>query len=183
MKQVAILLLGLFAIGSISNAQDLAYAKTVVQKLASPEFKGRGYVEKGDEIAANYISSEFEEIGLLKYQKSYFQEFSTSVNTFPKDVKLSFDDQELVPGQDFLVEPYSPSLSGVFEVVQLKTYHMLNQEVFIQVLQSATGKFLALEKFDRGSYDNEDLKRLDDVQNFLKYHPDNPAAGTIQFSR
>lgn len=179
MKRGAILFFAIVSISKVCIAQDLDYAKTVVQKLASPEFKGRGYVDKGDEIAANFIASEFEKIGLSKFRKSYFQKFSVSVNTFPNLMTLSLDDQKLVPGQDFLIEPISPKVSGVFEVVHLKVNHMLNEEIFLQYIRDARGKFIALETFDRTIYDPKDLKNLDDAVNFLKYHPDNPSVGTI----
>jgi hypothetical protein len=39
--------------------------KTFIETLCSPSFHGRGYVNHGDSIAANYIAKSFQEIGLL----------------------------------------------------------------------------------------------------------------------
>ena len=46
------------------EAQTLDYAREVVNTLASDEFKGRGYVENGDQLAADYIRNEFKKFGL-----------------------------------------------------------------------------------------------------------------------
>ncbi|MEP5612582.1 MAG: M20/M25/M40 family metallo-hydrolase [Cyclobacteriaceae bacterium] len=165
-----------------SIAQDLDYAKSVVNQLSSQEFSGRGYVNKGDQKAANYIASEFEKIGLETYGKSYFQKFSTSVNTFPNVVSLSLNNQVLTPGLDFLIEPGSPSISGAFSVANLNVHHMLDQQIFAGFLRSATDKFLLIQEFDGDKYDTEDQQRINDVLSFLKYHPDNPTAGTITTS-
>ncbi len=47
-KYKLILLLLLYCITGLS--QDLDYAKFIIGKLSSPEFKGRGYVENGEQI-------------------------------------------------------------------------------------------------------------------------------------
>ncbi len=36
------------------QAQNLAYTKAVLAELCSPKYFGRGYVNKGDSLAANY---------------------------------------------------------------------------------------------------------------------------------
>ncbi|MEP1094741.1 MAG: M20/M25/M40 family metallo-hydrolase [Cyclobacteriaceae bacterium] len=179
MKRILSPLIAVYLFSTIGTAQDLNYARSIVGKLASEEFKGRGYVNKGDQKAAEYIALEFEKIGLQKYGKSYFQRFTTSVNTFPNTVQLSIDNQALTPGADFLVEPGSPSVSGEFSVLPLKIPNILDREIFAKFLRNASGKFLLFTEFDRNSYNTEDLRRIDDVLNFLKYHPDNPTAGTL----
>ena len=67
---------------SISFGQ-IDEVRRVTKTLCSPEFHGRGYVNKGDSIAAEFIVNEFKKIGLKKLKKSYFQSFNLDVNTFP----------------------------------------------------------------------------------------------------
>ena len=67
----------------ICCAQQVSYAKEVIDTLCSEAMKGRGYVENGDRNAANYLAGEFEKAGLKKYSKTYFQTFTTPVNSFP----------------------------------------------------------------------------------------------------
>jgi aminopeptidase YwaD len=45
-------------------AQDRDYARNLIDSLASPFMYGRGYVNKGDSLAAAYIASQFEKHGL-----------------------------------------------------------------------------------------------------------------------
>ena len=59
-------------------AQELTYPSKVIRILTSDEMAGRGYVEKGDKLAANYISSEFRNMNLQPIGDSYFQKFTLS---------------------------------------------------------------------------------------------------------
>ncbi|UXP33040.1 M28 family peptidase [Reichenbachiella agarivorans] len=163
----------------VCQGQHLPYAKEVVQKLASPAFKGRGYVEKGEQIAAQYVAEEFEKIGLKPFKKSYFQTFTTSVNTFPSAMMIALDGKEIVAGQDYLVEAGSPGLSGSFPVLSLSAEDILDEATLIQTLQESNKKFILIQDFDRKEFVKEQLQRIDEVISFLKYNPENPAAGTI----
>jgi aminopeptidase YwaD len=89
MKKITYILILLF-IPVLLNSQDIDYAKSIIQKLSSPEFKGRGYVENGDKLSADFISAEFRSLGLLPVGKTYFHEFKISANTFPADYLSSW---------------------------------------------------------------------------------------------
>jgi aminopeptidase YwaD len=101
----------------ISRGQDIIYARSVISRLTSPGFEGRGYVKHGDRKAAKFISGEFKKSGLKHYGKDYFQPFNISINTFPGKVILTLNGQQLVPGTEFLVASSSPSLKGTYKVV------------------------------------------------------------------
>ena len=47
--------------------------KTYIETLCSPSFHGRGYVNGGDSIAADFIAKSFKEIGLKPLGEYYFQ--------------------------------------------------------------------------------------------------------------
>lgn len=111
-----VFLINILLIGVLS-AQDINYVRSIVDTLSSPSMHGRGYVEKGDEIAADFIRNEFVNLGLKRFKKSYFQEFPISMNTFPGDIELTVDDLELVPGKDFILYSSSPKVNGDFELV------------------------------------------------------------------
>ena len=64
------------------NAQQVAYAREVIDTLSGNFMKGRGYVANGDRNAANYLAAEFAKAGLKKFSKTYFQTFTTPVNSF-----------------------------------------------------------------------------------------------------
>lgn len=81
--------------------------RRVTQTLCSPAFHGRGYVKKGDSIAAEFIAAEFKKIGLKPLKKSYFQSFPLAVNTFPSSMTVILDEKRLQPGIHFMVDPAS----------------------------------------------------------------------------
>lgn len=177
---IRILALLFFSVLTISTqAQVVDYAKEVVNTLASDEFKGRGYVENGDKIAADYIRAEFKRFGLNSYSKNYYQEFETPVNTFPKKISLTINGKELEAGSDYLVDPGSPSFKGSHDVISLTADELLSNEKFVDKLRVSSGQFLLVEPYDKTKYSSKENEQINQVINFLKYHPQNPSKGTI----
>lgn len=101
------------------TGQDLDYVKAQVDTLASPFFYGRGYVNDGSNLAADYIANEFQELGAQPIGNSFFQPFSFAVNTFPERVRLTCNKKELKAGYDFLIWPSSGSVVGKYKVHSL----------------------------------------------------------------
>ncbi len=166
---------------NICRAQQLEYAKYLIEKLTSLDMKGRGYVDNGDFKAASFLAEEFEKMGLKKYSKSYFQKFSTPVNSFPGRMSLVVNGKQLKPGEDFLIDPGSPGISGNFEV-ELLTAEELLKEGWLQKIQAASSKFIVIEAFDRSRFDAEEQKKLSEIIAFLKYAKENPAKGVLILS-
>ncbi len=160
-------------------SQDFVYARSVVDTLASAHFMGRGYVNDGDKLAAEYIAEEFEKIGLSKFKKSYFQKFFTTVNTFPASMNLKLNDTELIAGVDFLIEPGSLGIKGRFETISLAVDDMLNQDQLTSILKRATGKFIVVSPFNLKDYDKEKQNVINEISNFIKYNPQFPGKGSI----
>ncbi|MGB1039757.1 MAG: M28 family metallopeptidase [Flavobacteriales bacterium] len=107
-----ILLIALTFAGTFSFSQK-ELAKKLIDTLASDAFYGRGYVNDGDKIAANYIAKKFKEYGAKTVtDDSYFQHFNFDVNTFPVHVEVSLEDTLLRTGIDFIVTPNSGSAVG-----------------------------------------------------------------------
>ncbi len=167
----------------LSTAQDLNYAKEVVKVLCSDDFYGRGYVADGDKKAADYISQAFEEAGLKHFKRDYFQKFNTPVNSFPGDMELVLDGTALRAGEDYLIAPGSPGIKGEFSTVVINASDMFNGETLSQMIVSAIGKFIVIPAFDKADFSAEQQKQIEGVLNFLRYHPDNPAAGSIIFTK
>jgi len=108
-------------------AQDIDYAREVIDNLCSKDMFGRGYINAGDKKAAYYIENEFKKFNILPYEfttgtmgsqegrtvKKYQQEFKIKVNAFPGDVLLSIDQQPLKVGEDFLVAPNSGPIESI----------------------------------------------------------------------
>jgi aminopeptidase YwaD len=164
-------------------AQSLDYAREAVNILASDSLKGRGYVENGDKLAADFIRSEFAKFGLQTFNGSFYQEFETSVNTFPDRQSIVINGKELEAGKDYLLDPGSPSLKGTFDVISVTADEILDNAKFVNKLRVSSGQLIAVQTFDKSDFTKEQNEQLNGVINFLKYHPQNPSKGTIKLTR
>ncbi|WP_432711816.1 M28 family metallopeptidase [Pedobacter sp.] len=141
-------LLLILIIGNTLNAhaQQIDYARKVIQTLASPAFKGRGYVEKGDQLASAYIANEFKKFGLLPLNKgSYFQEFQLPVNTFPGIVEVKLNGTLLSTAVDYLVNASSPSVHGNFKVLLLHPQQINSEAQFREFIKDAADAFISID--------------------------------------
>lgn len=103
---------------SYSLAQ-LERARAVTEKLCSPEFHGRGYVNSGDSIAAEYISGQFKEAGCRFFTDQPFQSFNFNVNTFPSRMEVKINGNLLEPGVHYVVDPSCPSGKVVQRTIRI----------------------------------------------------------------
>jgi hypothetical protein len=87
-------ILFIFPFPSILSAQEISkgdvyqYARKIVDTMTSDSMHGRGYVNDGVTIAANYIQSEFKNDGLKSFTDDYYQKFSFAVNSLPGPIKF-----------------------------------------------------------------------------------------------
>lgn len=181
MKKIILVLLAFIMVCKLS-AQDIDYAREVIKTLASPEFKGRGYVENGHLNAAKYIREQFREIGLKPLGKEYFQPFRIHVNTFPSKMTLILNDDKLVAGKDFIVDAASSSARGEYEVLVIKKQDLLNDNNVQQAIQSSAGKILIIDERDFKTDKKEDIQKANDVIKMFKSDPRLQNAGTILFT-
>ncbi|MBR9918995.1 M28 family peptidase [bacterium] len=147
-------------------AQDRAAAQRDINVLASDSFKGRGYIDGGDQIAAKYIADRFDKLGLKQLHGSYFQKFNLQVNTINK-TELTIDDKEMEAGRDYFVSPGSPSASISGEVF-LVSEVILSSKKAVKKVKKAVRKgyvpvFLPFDK------ENEQAKaNMEEIKKCLK---------------
>jgi aminopeptidase YwaD len=110
------ILIGLYVLCllRLSTAQEVEYARKVINDLCSEEMAGRGYVKNGARKAAEYISGEFSKSELQHFGADYYQTFGYQAVSFPHRVELSIEDKDLIPGEDFILSPGCPITKGVF---------------------------------------------------------------------
>lgn len=88
----------------------LRRARLHIDTLCSSTFKGRGYIENGHILAAEYIKKEFSNYGLNPVCVSgMLQRFHFPLNLI-QDAELVIARQKLVPSKDFLPAPHTPSV-------------------------------------------------------------------------
>jgi len=182
MKRLNLLII-LLTLSVFLHSQDIEYAKTIVQKLASPELKGRGYTENGNSLAAEFITSEYKRIGLLPFGKSYYQKFNIPINTFPNEVLVKINGEVLKPGIDYLIESSSPGIRGKINCVKADRSGIDTKEKLIDLIRKAGENFILIDNTIK-STENKDLnKTIDEFISFLKYSPQIPCKGVIIYTK
>ena len=66
----------LLSFSFLTSYGQIEEVRRITKTLCSPEFNGRGYVNGGDSVAADFIVNEFKKIGLKPFKKDYLQHFS-----------------------------------------------------------------------------------------------------------
>ncbi len=181
MKRLVFYLLLVFIVLSTSG-QSLEYARQIVQKLSSPELAGRGYVDHGNANAAKYIKGQYTEIGLKPFDKDFYQSFKIDVNTFPSAMKLQIDGVELIPGEEYIADPVSPSLSGEYAVYVVKKQDLLDDNQLRKAIKLSAGKVLIIDECDFKTDDKDKAQKATDLVTSLKYSPQIPTVATIVHS-
>lgn len=100
----------------LSTAQEVEYARKVIKDLCSEDMAGRGYVKKGADKAADYITDEFTKSELEHFGAGYKQTFGYQAVSYPHRVELSIEDKDLIPGEDFILSPGCPITKGIFTI-------------------------------------------------------------------
>jgi aminopeptidase YwaD len=109
------------------NSQNVNYVHKVIDTLTSPSFYGRGYVNKGDSLAANYIAQQISQTGARSFNNNFFQSYSFGINTYPGEMYLATDKVELIPGKDYIISSSSPGAKGSYKALWLNGSTFLTQ--------------------------------------------------------
>lgn len=163
----------------IKKGDVYAYARKVVDTLASPAMHGRGYVNGGDSIAADYIKAEFKKYGLKNFRQNYYQRLSFAVNTFPSGPVFKWGKiGELRIGKDYIIVPSSaaaPVYASGSRVEWLDSATFYNPGKLKKFLKKKLGSsFIAVNINNKG---DEEMIRFFEQQDlafrgliFIKHH-------------
>lgn len=142
----------------LSFGQDMNQVKQVVADLSSPAFFGRGYVNKGDSLAADYIALALKKRRIKPIGKSYFQHFEMGINRYIGNPKLKIAGQTLQNGIDWVPYPTSPTVHGTFPVIWITQKDLVQKKAFQQLCkQDLQNSFIT---FDTCVVNNQELHRL-----------------------
>lgn len=144
------------------KSQDINYARYIIDTLCSDFMAGRGYTENGHLKAANFIEEEFVQNNLKNFIDSYFTEFKISANTFPYKTLVKLDNEILVEGKDYLIDPGSPSIKGIYK---LHNWIPENPEDEIKLEEQISEIGNKIVVLDENSFENKD--HLNIVRNML----------------
>jgi aminopeptidase YwaD len=177
--KITCVLLWLLILSVNSAAQYAEDARSIVNKLASEAFAGRGFVDDGVQLAGAYISDQFVAAGLKSFGKDYYQTFKIQVNTFPSTLKVVIDTSKLIPGVDFLVDPSSGSIYGDYPVYMVKKQDLLIDARFNETVRLCWGKFLVIDERGFTLVNSAERKRADEILRLFQYSSTIKNAGTI----
>jgi hypothetical protein len=152
---------------------QLDEAKRFTQTLCSAEMHGRGYVQKGDSLAAEFIAKTFKKAGLKPLKKTYFQSFQFPVHTFPGEIRVVQNNRELKPGIHYLVHPASNAIRGTLRPKLIPIEIALHTDLLIPEIQSLqhANTFNAIA-FSFKNVTGDSLKRLTAIaREVAAYYP------------
>lgn len=119
----------LLLIGTTATAQDIGFARKMVDTLSSAYFWGRGYTKNGVGKATDFLTAQFKIYGLSPMDgKSFVQPFSYPVNTYPGKMEVAINGVALVAGRDFIVRPDSRGVNGSGDLVRTDSTHFQDDE-------------------------------------------------------
>lgn len=145
-----------------------ATAKGYVDILAGPAMYGRGHVNGGDSLAADWLAEQFDRIGLMAINGQRYQPFGFPVNTFPDSVKVAFGGRTLVPGVDFITDPASGPADGRYALVKATAADFVSAEAGAQLLARIRGKAVHLDL--PATTDQDPLKQYAAIEAELVRH-------------
>ena len=125
MKKLFLLILAVITVQL--SAQDLTHYKKIVKELSSAKYQGRGYAEDGANKAGKWIAKEFTKIGS---DEVVCQPFKLNINTFPNKMEVYIDGKKQIPGIDFTVREFNPSLKGEFKLYYIDTLNYNSEKIF-----------------------------------------------------
>lgn len=112
---VLMVFVGFLTLSFEGKSQGIYVAQSYIDQLSAPNMHGRGYVDSGDHLAANFVANQFSRLGLKPLSDSYFQNFNLDVNVIKK-VSVKADSIEFIPGIHYIVSPGSPSFKGNYDL-------------------------------------------------------------------
>ncbi len=132
------------------NAQNIAYAKQIIDTLTSANFDGRGVVNDGEKRAAQFIEKEFTRLNLQPITQKFIQPFNYPINTFPNLTTVFIDKNKLTPGVDFLVVPKSCKMEGSFNLIWYNKENIPTKKQFKKLINERffENKFVVIDDLD-----------------------------------
>ena len=150
-------------------SQDSLFARKMIDTLTSTNFWGRGYTKNGVRKAADFLSEQFKTYGLKPMKgKSYFQEFSYPINTFPSKMEVAINRKQLIPGVDFIINLESRGFTGEGQLVKKDSVHYVDLKDRVIVLLEDKLTFSAEQRVTDFTLIEIDKKKLKEVPATLK---------------
>lgn len=169
LKKYTILLILLCDLVCNNNleAQSIETAKMHISNLCSPTMAGRGYVQQGVNLGADYLANQFQTLKLRKFTSSYFQNYTFDVNTHPYPIQCKLDGQSKQVGLDFLVDPSTASLQGKYGLIHFNMRDSLDKILLYKKIEKGFDQNHALVLHHGNKRSSSDV--LDSLKNYRHF--------------
>lgn len=158
MKKIFFLL---FLLPTLLFAQDLTYARYIIDTLASPTFHGRGYSFSADSLAADFLEKELKKNRIKPIGTDYYQTFKINSNVFQGNMFVAFDKKELVAGQDYIVDSKMNSVSGSFKIFIIDKKIAFNEKKLKKIFDGDLSEtFILIDTVGAKGYLNDYYTKL-----------------------
>jgi len=145
-KQIRLFLVSFcFLFSTATFAQDAENVRMTLNELCSPGMHGRGYVQHGDSLAADYIAGRLAAENVLTFNNNFFQDFNFNINTFPNEMQINIDGVDLVQGYHFLVDAASKSIKGTYEIAWADSATIFDKKQFRKFHKHLKKKVIAID--------------------------------------
>jgi hypothetical protein len=138
-------------------------ARRIIKALAAENLHGRGYVHRGDSLAAAWIQQEIKDLGLTCVK----QRFKHTVNTFPDSAKVTVGTKKLIPGIDFQIHPSSGSSIGNFDILEINNKNFtdvaLMKRIYSRGEPEFTGAKMAVLLDPKGINNKDSLMEFNEL--------------------
>jgi len=124
-----------------ASAQDLKFARKMVDTLTSPYFWGRGYTKDGMGKAADFLTAQLKSYGVKPMDgKNFMQEFTYPINTYPGKMEVALNGAQLIPGKDFIVRPDSRGIKSEGKLTKQDSirYFDIPNRVMVELVDKLT---------------------------------------------
>ena len=124
-------------------------------------------------VAAEFLKKESSIEEVDSYKDSYFQHFNLDVNTFPKEMEVFYEGNQLKPGYDFSINPSSVGRKGNLILHEVTAKEALNldtiRSIVTRVLQTESEEDVAL-LFDMTIVSSDTVKLLRELTYKLAFY-------------
>lgn len=110
----------------IVQAQDSTIARDYIKYLSSKELHGRGVAYDGEHLAADYIIMNLKNFEVEPLAEEYIQKYEQSGFSLEGAIKFCTPKQQLIPGEDFRILPFSQSLNDRYPLIHILPSDLIN---------------------------------------------------------
>lgn len=115
--------------------QDSSQAREHIKYLSSKELHGRGVAYNGENLAAGYLQSQLRKLGVEPLGNNYFQSYELAGFALEGKIHCDIDGQELTPGDDYRIAPFSQSLNGTYPIIHIPYSTLIDSKKIDKIKQ------------------------------------------------